>query len=93
LDAIAGSTRAHLANMVTGVTKGYEKKLELVGVGYRADENGRPFDGAHDYAITFAADALPPVAAFWSITVYDAAGHLYANDLHRYGLGSRQVPR
>ena len=36
MDAIAGSTRAHLANMVTGVTKGYEKKLELVGVGYRA---------------------------------------------------------
>src|ERR1700761_583491 len=36
LDAIAGSTRSHLASMVTGVTKGYEKKLELVGVGYRA---------------------------------------------------------
>jgi large subunit ribosomal protein L6 len=36
LNAIAGSTRAHLANMVTGVTSGYEKKLELVGVGYRA---------------------------------------------------------
>ena len=36
LNAIAGATRAHLANMVTGVTKGYEKKLELVGVGYRA---------------------------------------------------------
>jgi len=36
LDAVAGATRAHLANMVTGVTKGYEKKLELVGVGYRA---------------------------------------------------------
>jgi hypothetical protein len=36
LNAVAGATRAHLANMVTGVTKGYEKKLELVGVGYRA---------------------------------------------------------
>ena len=36
LNAIAGATRAHLANMVTGVSKGYEKKLELVGVGYRA---------------------------------------------------------
>ena len=36
LNAIAGSTRAHIANMVFGVTKGYEKKLELVGVGYRA---------------------------------------------------------
>jgi len=36
----AGSTRAHLANMVTGVTKGYERKLELVGVGYRAQAQG-----------------------------------------------------
>jgi len=36
LNAVAGATRAHLANMVTGVTHGYEKKLELVGVGYRA---------------------------------------------------------
>jgi large subunit ribosomal protein L6 len=41
LNAIAGATRAHLANMVTGVTKGYEKKLELVGVGYRAAVTGK----------------------------------------------------
>jgi large subunit ribosomal protein L6 len=37
----AGSTRAHLANMVLGVTKGYEKKLELVGVGFRAAVQGK----------------------------------------------------
>ena len=37
----AGSTRAHLANMVTGVTKGYEEKLELVGVGFRAQVAGK----------------------------------------------------
>jgi large subunit ribosomal protein L6 len=37
----AGATRAHLANMVTGVTKGYEKKLELVGVGFRAAVTGK----------------------------------------------------
>ena len=36
----AGSTRAHLANMVLGVTKGYERKLELVGVGFRAQQRG-----------------------------------------------------
>ena len=41
INAIAGATRAHLANMVTGVTKGYEKKLELVGVGYRAAVQGK----------------------------------------------------
>jgi large subunit ribosomal protein L6 len=37
----AGSTRAHLANMVRGVTRGYEKKLELVGVGFRAQVQGK----------------------------------------------------
>jgi large subunit ribosomal protein L6 len=37
----AGSTRAHLANMVQGVTKGYERKLELVGVGFRAQVQGK----------------------------------------------------
>ena len=41
LNAIAGATRAHLANMVLGVTKGYEKKLELVGVGFRAQLQGK----------------------------------------------------
>jgi len=37
----AGSLRSHLANMVHGVSKGYERKLELVGVGYRAAVQGR----------------------------------------------------
>jgi large subunit ribosomal protein L6 len=37
----AGATRAHIANMVLGVTKGYEKKLELVGVGFRAAVQGK----------------------------------------------------
>jgi len=37
----AGATRAHLANMVRGVTRGYEKKLELVGVGFRAQVQGK----------------------------------------------------
>jgi large subunit ribosomal protein L6 len=40
-NAMAGTTRAHLANMVTGVSKGFEKKLELVGVGYRAAVQGK----------------------------------------------------
>jgi large subunit ribosomal protein L6 len=38
--AIAGTTRALLANLVTGVSQGYERKLELVGVGYRAQALG-----------------------------------------------------
>ena len=39
--ALAGSTRAHLANMAQGVSKGFEQKLELVGVGYRAAVQGK----------------------------------------------------
>jgi len=38
--AIAGTTRALLANMAHGVSEGFEKKLELVGVGYRAQAQG-----------------------------------------------------
>ena len=38
--AIAGTTRALLANMAQGVSEGFEKKLELVGVGYRAQAQG-----------------------------------------------------
>ena len=39
--AISGTTRSLLANMVQGVSEGFEKKLELVGVGYRAQAQGK----------------------------------------------------
>ncbi|QDK92445.2 50S ribosomal protein L6 [Paenalkalicoccus suaedae] len=38
--ALHGTTRSVVSNMIEGVTKGYEKKLELVGVGYRATKTG-----------------------------------------------------
>jgi large subunit ribosomal protein L6 len=39
--AISGTTRALINNMVKGVTQGFEKKLTIVGVGYRAQVSGR----------------------------------------------------
>ena len=39
-NALSGTARAIVANMVTGVTKGFEKRLALVGVGYRAQAQG-----------------------------------------------------
>jgi large subunit ribosomal protein L6 len=53
----AGATRAHLANMVHGVTRGYERKLELVGVGYRAAVQGRNLN----LALGFSHPVLYPV--------------------------------
>ena len=40
-NALAGTTRAVLNNLVIGVSDGFEKKLELVGVGYRAQSKGK----------------------------------------------------
>jgi large subunit ribosomal protein L6 len=39
-NALSGTTRAVVANMVTGVTQGFERRLALVGVGYRAQAQG-----------------------------------------------------
>lgn len=39
-NALSGTMRALIANMVQGVTKGFERKLTLVGVGYRAQAQG-----------------------------------------------------
>ena len=48
--AMAGTTRALLSNMVTGVTKGFERKLALVGIGYRAQAKGRILNLALGYS-------------------------------------------
>lgn len=39
--ALAGTTRANLNNLIKGVTAGYQQKLTLVGVGYRAQSQGK----------------------------------------------------
>lgn len=55
--ALAGTTRAIVNNMVTGVSKGFERKLELNGVGYRAKASGKSlnltlgFSHPVDYAL------------------------------------------
>jgi len=42
--ALHGLSRALINNLVVGVTKGYEKRLEIVGVGYRANKSGKKLD-------------------------------------------------
>ncbi len=65
---------------------------EYLGAGYPADADGQPFDGSHAYEIRFAPDGLPPVDAFWSITLYDGDRFLYANPIDRHLVGSRMLP-
>ena len=52
------------------------------------DKDGQPLDGKNGYTIHFSKEALPPVNAFWSITLYDNDGFQVANPLNRFAVSS-----
>jgi hypothetical protein len=53
-----------------------------------ADETGKPLDGANRYVLHFEKSAIPPVSAFWSVTLYDSDGYQVANSLNRFAVSS-----
>ncbi len=57
------------------------------------DVNGDPLDGSNQYVLHFAADQMPPVNAFWSVTAYGADEFLVENTIGRYALGDRDTLR
>ena len=60
----------------------------------KTDGIGAPLDGSkHDYTLTFAANNLPPVNAFWSVTMYDGKTQLLIeNPINRYLINSPMLP-
>lgn len=55
----------------------------------QVDAGGQALDGSHAYSLHLAPDQLPPVDAFWSVTLYDGKTQmLSANPLNRYALNS-----
>jgi hypothetical protein len=54
-----------------------------------ADSEGNPLDGSRRYILHFEKDELPPVDAFWSVTMYDKEGFQAANPLNRFAIGDR----
>jgi large subunit ribosomal protein L6 len=63
--AMYGTARAQVANLVTGVTKGFEKKLEITGVGYRAALQGKNLQ----LALGYSHDVIYPIPEGIAITV------------------------
>jgi hypothetical protein len=53
-----------------------------------ADDTGKPLNGANKYSIHFNKDSMPPVNAFWSITLYDEEGFQVGNVLNRFAVSS-----
>jgi hypothetical protein len=52
------------------------------------DQDGRPLEGAYKYVLQFDKSTLPPVGAFWSVTLYDSEGYQVANPLNRFAVSS-----
>ncbi|TDI57074.1 MAG: DUF1254 domain-containing protein [Acidobacteria bacterium] len=89
------------ANMgVYGTNYLYRAVIAMVGLGANLvedavyplllhDSSGDQPVGDHNYVLHFDADRLPPVDAFWSVTMYDGEGFPVLNPLERYALGDR----
>jgi hypothetical protein len=69
-------------------------KQEAMYPFYTVDGEGQPLSGTNRYTLHFAADQLPPVNAFWSLTMYELPSSLLvANPLNRYLLNSPMLPQ
>jgi len=83
--------------MRAGAAKGGIYGNDAVEAAYpitRTDANGETLDGSkHNYTITFSAGQLPPVNAFWSVTMYDGKSQfLIKNPINRYLINSPMLP-
>jgi hypothetical protein len=93
-------TRAYLKNnylyrMAAAVLGIYgNSKQEAMYPVYGIDADGKKLDGANRYTLRFAPGQLPPVNAFWSLTMYELpASLLVANPINRYLLNSPMLPQ
>jgi hypothetical protein len=69
-------------------------KQEAMYPVYAVDADGQKLDGAQRYSVRFAPGQLPPVNAFWSVTMYELPQSLLvANPLNRYLLNSPMLPQ
>lgn len=69
-------------------------KMEAMYPTYTIDQTGQKLDGAQHYTVRFGPGQLPPVNAFWSLTMYELPSSLLvANPLNRYLLNSPMLPQ
>ena len=88
---LKGNAMARMASAVLGIYG--NSKEEAIYPVYFTDSARQKLDGAHRYIMHLAADQLPPVNAFWSLTMYQLpASLLYANPLNRYLINSPMLP-
>lgn len=75
--------------VVARVGLGANLQEDAVYPSCRRDLEGKPLSGKHDYIVHFTKGQLPPVKAFWSLTMYDNRQCFIANPINRYAIGDR----
>jgi hypothetical protein len=81
-------TQYNIRAVVAMVGLGANLPEDAIYPSTKVDAQGKALNGNHAYRIHFAADQIPPVNAFWSVTAYGADNFLIANPQHRYAVGS-----
>ncbi len=64
---------------------------DAVYLSCRQDAHGSALNGSGRYVMHFEKTQIPPVRAFWSVTMYDDQGYFSANSIHRFAIGDRDA--
>lgn len=79
-------TRYEQRAIVAKIALGANLAADAIYPNLWKDQEGQPLSGQHRYVLHFTKEQLPPVRAFWSLTLYNGQQFLTANPLNRYAL-------
>jgi hypothetical protein len=77
--------------IVARIGLGANAPEDAVYLNCRVDADGKALDGGQLYRMHFDKGAMPPVRAFWSVTMYDQAGYFVENPIQRFAIGDRDA--
>jgi hypothetical protein len=79
-----------MRGLVTAIGLGANRPQDALYPVSKTDTDDRKYSGANKYVMHFPKGQLPPVGAFWSVTMYDPAMFFVNNPLDRYSISPRQ---
>ncbi|MGW9331154.1 DUF1254 domain-containing protein [Bosea sp. NPDC055594] len=82
-----------MRGLVTAIGLGANRPQDALYPVSKTDMDDRKYSGANKYVMRFPKGRLPPVEAFWSVTMYDPAMFFVDNPLNRYSISPRQNPK
>ena len=77
--------------LVAAILLGANRPEDAIYQISQADKDGKLYNGANNYVMHFDKGQMPPVNAFWSLTMYDGEFFFLPNPLNRYTLSSRNT--